>query len=182
MIIILYGLPGSGRKTLVEELKKNYNNIVFFDDFSESSLDEIKNNLKDNTNITICTMFVPSLNELFGDINIKKNKFAIIFLKKVFKQTIDHKYSEFFGIDIKFIYETDIFKEMVTEDTRVGNYLILNYDYNFDNLKTKIDNLINTDSLIVDDIKKIIDSQVSTSSTGISKSKIIDAFDTMDIN
>jgi cytidylate kinase len=139
MKIILIGLPGSGRKTLVNELSKHYN-IDFYDDFFDGEYD-----LESKSDIKIHTMFQNTNSNFWKQRDVFDEKIFVIVMTKVFKESDDIRYSEFFGIDIKYIYEQNIFSDDKIDESKSeenkSNFRTLYYKYNFEDLKLKIEEL-----------------------------------------
>jgi len=129
MKVILYGLPGSGKKTLIDQLSKHFNIEAYYDFYDG----EIK--FDENLDFSVFT-FIQNTKRIINNIDIFKEKLLLIFLPEIWEETEDSRYSEYFGIDIKYIYEQNPFKGQ--EEGYVGNYGIITYDYNFNTLKEKI--------------------------------------------
>jgi cytidylate kinase len=138
MIIILCGLPKSGKKTLAKQLQKY--GLTFYGDFYKEEITEIDN--------SIFTNFTSNLSEILKSVDLFKTKLIYIFMSKAFfsegeleKNTENYQeYSEHFGIDIKYLYEQDAFN--INEEKQLGNFFIIKYDYNFEVLEKKIDDFL----------------------------------------
>jgi hypothetical protein len=137
MILIFYGLPGSGKKTLAEKLCKDFN-LKFYPDFYNDKFD------LDNKDDSIYTMFFPQLDKIIKSSSLD-SKILTLFFPQVFTPTEDPKYSEHFGLDIRYLYEQNPFKNISgnnneNEDLFIGNFGIMFYNYNYDTFKEKLSN------------------------------------------
>jgi hypothetical protein len=153
MNILLYGLPGSGRKTLINKLVEYLPETGVFYDFCEKSEEKIKEEIILNKN-NIFTMFIPNLQNIIGSPS-SDSKLVIILLQKIFEKTKDKRYSEFFGIDINYVYENNPFLNDEIEK-RIGYFYIIGYNYNFEHLKEILNNFDNAIPILESDIQNII--------------------------
>ena len=100
MLVMLYGLPGSGRRSFIETLKLQKIDYVFYEDFQENNPEQIIIDLVSNKDkLVIFSTFATNTKIIF-DQCIPQVLFLGIIFERVLKKIEDERYNEFFGVDL----------------------------------------------------------------------------------
>jgi hypothetical protein len=131
LLIVLYGLPGSGRKEFIESLKNKNIEFDYYGDFNNDDpqklIDLFSINKEKNHIITIFTKGFEEILEkcIMGQV------FLGIMFPKIITKVKDQRYNEFFGVDLQYLYDDNPFSKL-EENAYVFNINYINYTYNIE--------------------------------------------------
>jgi hypothetical protein len=129
LLIVLYGLPGSGRKEFLESLKNENIEFDCYWDFNKENpndlIDLFSSNIEKNH---IITVFTTGFGEILEKCVIGQVFLGIMF-PKIIKKVKDQRYNEFFGVDLQYLYDDNPFSKL-EENTHIFNINYINYNYN----------------------------------------------------
>lgn len=140
MIIQLLGLPGSGKKTLMKQISKEYKSDLYYD-FAQV-------NFQSKADIKVYTMF-SEIDK--SQIISPETKIMFVFMPKIFCKKLTKEYTDYFKIDLNMLYDNNpfLYSDKVIEQF---NYYIFSYDYNFDNFKKKLNKFLSEPIIVSNDI------------------------------
>lgn len=134
--IFLYGLPGSGKRTLANELSKHYS-VDYYEDFYLGDIDTTYS----SSELVVISCLATNMDTLKID---PDKKMMLVYLPTIFEETVDGRYSELTGVDFKYIYEQKDELPKISLNEKWGQFYKIVYNYDIDELRGHIEDLKNS--------------------------------------